>query len=136
MRLTIRTAKQIGLPLLALLSFCLIYESIYGYKYFCIEDVRQPASFTYTKNGTNYGYVRLVVHVKGEINGRAIVSVDHCNNLKSTSYWYTPLIKLVVTGKVDTIMSGQYYSGQACIKYRPRKVENGKLSVAVSIRKI
>lgn len=117
-----------------MLSVYLLYEHKYGYEYFAIEDVRQPAFFSYQKDAMNHHYSTIKVHVKGEIKGRASVSVDACNELKSTNHYYTPRLKVVITGQVDTVMTTHYYIGQACIKYKPRTAESGKLSIAVSIR--
>ncbi|SOD92087.1 hypothetical protein SAMN06269250_3791 [Spirosoma fluviale] len=132
--LATRSAKRIGLLALLLLSFYLLYERKYGYEHFLIEDVRQPAFFTYEKDVRSRSYSQIKVHVTGEIKGRASVSVDACNDINSTNHYYTPRLKVVITGKVDTVMATQYYIGQACIKYRPRTAESGKLSIAVSIR--
>lgn len=131
--LTTHTAKKIGLLLVLLLAFYLIYENKYGYTNFDVEDVHQPATFTF-KKARNANYTLIVVRVKGEIIGRATVKVDYCEYLKSTSYWYHPRINLIVTGKVDTLMKAENYSGQACIEYKPRNVESGELSIAVSAR--
>jgi hypothetical protein len=121
------------LVVLLLSLFFLMYKLKYRYEHFDIKDVRQPASFTYKKDTTHQVYTAIVVRVKGEIKGRATVIVDYCNH-KSTNYQYYPSVKLIITGKVDTVMTNQYYTGQACIEYRPRKVEDGELSVAVSVR--
>jgi hypothetical protein len=127
-----RTAKKFGLTLVLLL-FYLLYEYQYGYINFDVEDIRQPAAFTF-KKAKNAHYTIIVVRVKGEIKGRARIKVDYCDNLKSTSYWYTPRINLIITGKVDTVMKAENYSGQACIEYKPRNVDSGELSIAVSAR--
>lgn len=127
-----RTAKKIGVPLVLLLSFYLIYEYVYGYTNFNVKDVRQPAIFTFNKAATIHHYTTIVIHIKGEIKGRARIKVDYCDHLKSTNYWYSPRINLVVTGKVDTVMRAENYSGRACIEYKPRRVEKGELSIAVA----
>ncbi|WP_461130287.1 hypothetical protein [Spirosoma aerophilum] len=129
-----RTAKKIGLPLVLLLPFYLIYEYVYGYTNFDVEDVRQPAVFTFKKATRNPHYTMIEVHIKGEIKGRARVKVDYCGHLKDTNYWYTPRLNLVVTGKVDTVMRAENYSGHACIEYKPKNVERGELSIAVAAR--
>lgn len=127
-----RTAKKNGVPLVLLLSFYLIYEHVYGYTNFDVKDVRQPAIFTFSKAAKIHHYTTIVVHIKGEVKGRAMIKVDYCDHLKSKDYWYAPRINLVITGKVDTVMSAENYNGRACIEYKPRRVENGELSIAVA----
>jgi hypothetical protein len=123
--------KLITISLLFIVLLFNLYSCIWG-KTFDVDDVRQSENFSYQVSG--YDISGAEIKIKGEINGRAVITAGDCerNSDLLSKNTYLPF-KLRIKGRVDTTISGDFYSNKICLLYSPKTVQGGNLTITVKL---
>lgn len=119
------------LLIIVVLTALLIYNLRWGYGKFDVLNPGEKSTFVYKRKWANGNYHSLKLKVKGElIGGIAIIKVYQCREDPNRT---NEILELKINGKIDTLISNQYYSGEACILYKPHGVKGGKLDISIAV---
>ncbi|WP_297382485.1 hypothetical protein [Spirosoma sp.] len=124
--------KRFNIIIALVVASLIIYKLRWGYESFDVSDPTKRSTYSYKRKWPNGNYHSLRLKVKGELkNGVAYIKVYQCRLDPKDTYG---ILTLEIRGKVDTMISNQYYRGEACIVYKPHNVEGGKLTISIAAK--